>query len=174
MALCFAAPTVRTYLRDDPRASLVGLGPDLSDPSPDLDLAVERIDAWSDADRAVADVLLDQRVAAGVGNVFKSEALFVAGLHPRTPIGQLDPATRRRVWEIAHRLLRANARPGRRRTTPGGGDLFVYGRARLGCRRCDDAIRHEPAGPTTTSRSTYWCPTCQPEVAGATSSDGGE
>ncbi len=162
MALCFAAPTIRTYLRDAPPAAIAGLGPDLSDPSPDLDRVLERIDALARGDQPVADILLDQRIAAGVGNFFKSEALFVAGLDPHTPIGHLDAPARLRLWGIAHRLLRANARPGRRRTTPGGGDVFVYGRARLGCRRCDDAIRHEPAGPNTTSRSTYWCPTCQP------------
>ena len=77
-------------------------------------------------DRPVADVLLDQRIAAGVGNVFKSEALFVVGIHPLTPIGALDAATRRRLWTTAHRQLRANARPG---PAPDDGDRRTVSRS---------------------------------------------
>lgn len=162
-ALCFAAPTIRTFVSDatSPNGPLQ-LGPDLSDAEPDLAAVLDRIRALAAPEAAVADVLLDQRIAAGVGNVFKSEACFVAGVDPHTRIDALDEAERERLWRIAHRQLLVNGiRPGPRRTAAGA-DAFVYGRARLPCRRCDTPIRYEAAGPDTTSRSTYWCPTCQP------------
>jgi endonuclease VIII len=111
----------------------------------------------------VADVLLDQRIAAGVGNVFKSEALFVAQLHPFTPIGDVSDNDRRRLWTIAHRQLVANrGKPYRSTTAVGDGQrTYVYGRHRLGCSRCDNAIEYDPVGGRST-RSTYWCPSCQP------------
>jgi formamidopyrimidine-DNA glycosylase len=115
-----------------------------------------------DPDADIADVLLDQRVAAGVGNVFKSEALFAVGIHPLTPIGALDGSARRRLWTTAQRQLRANAGPGPRRTTVTNHGLAVYGRHHGGCPRCDGAIEYAPAGPNASSRSSYWCPACQP------------
>src|SRR6478609_2510793 len=97
-ALCYAAPTIRTFVRDGGPTPVDHLGPDLSDEQPDLDAALARIDRFADPAQPVADVLLDQRIAAGIGNVFKSETLFAIGVHPRTPIGDLDAATRRRLW----------------------------------------------------------------------------
>lgn len=161
-ALCYAAPTIRTFVRDGGPTPVDHLGPDLSDEAPDLDLVLARIDELAAPDRPVADVLLDQRIAAGVGNVFKSEALFVVGIHPLTPIGALDAATRRRLWTTAHRQLRANARRGPRRTTVTAHGLSVYGRHHGGCPRCDGAIEYAPAGPGGSTRSSYWCPVCQP------------
>jgi endonuclease-8 len=164
-ALCYAAPTVRTYARDGRPTAVDALGPDLSDAAPDLDAVLARIDRFSSPDRPVADALLDQRVAAGIGNVFKSEALFAVGVHPLTPIGALDAQARRRLWTVAHRQLRVNAGPGARRTTPLGHGLAVYGRQHGGCLRCDAAIEYAPAGPDASSRSSYWCPVCQPRAS---------
>jgi endonuclease-8 len=161
-ALCYAAPTIRTFVRDGGPTPVDHLGPDLSDEAPDLDRVLARIEQHATPDQPVADVLLDQRIAAGVGNVFKSESLFVVGIHPLTPIGALDTATRRRLWATAHRQLRANARPGPRRTTVTNHGLAVYGRHHGGCPRCDGAIEYAPAGPGASSRSSYWCPVCQP------------
>jgi len=164
-ALCYAAPTIRTFARAGGPTAVDALGPDLSDADPDLDAVLTRIDAFSTPDRPVADVLLDQRIAAGIGNVFKSETLFAVGVHPMTPIGALDADTRRRLWTVAHRQLRANARPGPRRTIPTGRGLAVYGRHHGGCPRCDAAIEYAPAGPGASSRSSYWCPVCQPRAS---------
>lgn len=161
-ALCYAAPTIRTFVRDGSPTPVDHLGPDLSDAAPDLDAVLARIDRFAPPDRPVADVLLDQRIAAGVGNVFKSEALFAVGIHPLTPIGALDAAARRRLWTTAHRQLRANAGPGPRRTTVTNHGLAVYGRHHGGCPRCDGAIEYAPAGPNASTRSSYWCPVCQP------------
>jgi endonuclease-8 len=161
-ALCFAAPTIRTFVRDGSPTPVDHLGPDLSDESPDLDEVMVRIDRFAAPDRPVADVLLDQRIAAGIGNVFKSETLFAVGVHPPVPIRAVDEPTRRRLWTTAHRQLRANARPGPRRTIATGSGLAVYGRHHGGCPRCDGAIEYAPAGPGATTRSSYWCPVCQP------------
>lgn len=163
-ALCFAAPEISTHIKGSGTSAADQLGPDLSDDDADLELVVANSRRLP-PDTTVAEMLLDQRVAAGVGNVFKSEALFVAGIAPFTPIGDLDDARLAALWSVAHRQLVANrGRPYRSTTGPGNaGRTFVYGRHRFACRRCDNAIAFSPAGERT-ARSTYWCPTCQPAV----------
>jgi len=165
-AVCFSAPVVRTYHRsgrnplgqvDDP----VGhLGPDLCSDEVDIDAAVARIDGLVEPGTAITEVLLDQRVAAGIGNVYKSEVLFACGLDPTTPIEQVEPALRRRLLATASQQLRRNLTTTRRTTVPGPpGSVAVYGRARRPCRRCGTPIRTARQGPQ--ARSTYWCPRCQ-------------
>jgi endonuclease-8 len=162
-ALCFSAPDISTHLAGSGTAPADRIGPDLSNDDVDLDDVVSRSRALAAADTTVAELLLNQTVAAGVGNVFKSEALFVAGIHPFTLVSGLDDEQLAALWSIAHRQLVANReRPYRSTTRPGdGGRTYVYGRHRLGCRRCDNAIAFSPAGERTV-RSTYWCPSCQP------------
>lgn len=163
-ALCFAAPDISTHLSGSGTAPADRLGPDLSDDEIDLDVVVERSRARSSDTTTLADLLLDQQVAAGVGNVFKSDVLFLAGLHPFTLARDVSDERLRSLWSIAHRQLVANrSTPSRKTTAAGQRDrTHVYGRHRLGCHRCDNAIAYSPAGERTV-RSTYWCPTCQPE-----------
>lgn len=163
-ALCLAAPIIQTFIRDGSASPVDHLGPDLSDDDADLDEVMRR-SRLSPPYRLVADLLLDQSVAAGIGNVFKSEALFVAGVHPFTPLSALPDERLRHVWSVGHRQLIANrARPFRSTTRDSDtGRTYVYGRFHLGCRRCDNAIEFSPAG-LRTARSTYWCPTCQPAI----------
>ena len=160
-ALCFSAPEIATHLAGAGTAPADRIGPDLSNDDVDLSEVVHRSRAAQGP--TLAELLLEQQVAAGVGNVFKSEALFVAGLHPFTAVDSVDDATLERLWDVAHRQLVANrSRPFRVTTRPtDGGRTYVYGRHRLGCRRCDNAIKFSPGGERT-ARSTYWCPTCQP------------
>ena len=160
-AMCYAAPIIRTYLRDADRTPIDDLGPDLSNDTPRLDTVMERSRARSQS-RTLADLLLDQHVAAGVGNVYKSETLFLARMHPFHPVGSVSDADLILVWTTANRLLVANRDRDRRRTTPPQfrSRTFVYDRHRLGCLRCPDSISYDPAG-STTQRSTYWCPSCQ-------------
>ena len=165
-AVCFSAPVVRTYHRggrnalgqaDDPVAHL---GPDLCTADVDLDLAGARMAAIPDPGTTVAEVLLDQRVAAGIGNVYKSEVLFACGLDPFTPIAQVPDDLRRRLLEVATRMLRRNLSTARRTTVPGPpGSVAVYGRQRQPCRRCGTPVRMVHHGAQ--ARSTYWCPRCQ-------------
>ncbi len=168
--LCFSAPDISTHISGSGTAPADRIGPDLSDDDADIDEAVQRSRTLADGDATVAELLLNQRVAAGVGNVFKSEALFVAGVHPFTKVEALDDDSLGRLWTIAHQQLVANrGRPYRSTTGAGNpGRTFVYGRHRLACRRCDNAVVFSAAGERT-ARSTYWCPSCQPEP-GATAS----
>ncbi len=165
-ALCFAAPDISTHISGSGTAPADRIGPDLSNDDVDLDVVVARSRGRATETTTVAELLLDQQVAAGVGNVFKSEALFVAGLHPFTLVSDLTDEQLAKLWSIAHRQLVANrAKPYRSTTGPGNPDrTHVYGRHRFACRRCDNAVSFSAAGERT-ERSSYWCPTCQPERA---------
>ncbi|MGD9754615.1 MAG: Fpg/Nei family DNA glycosylase [Acidimicrobiia bacterium] len=166
VAVCFAAPVVRTdrfnpsvEVAIDRSPPVAHLGPDLAGADVDIDGVLRRVDAQP-VERPVLDVLLDQRVAAGIGNVYKNELLWLHRLAPTTPIGAIDPARRRALYADAHRLLRANLGPGPRVTAPGvPGGVAVYGRRGRACPRCHSPIRSARLGQPP--RSTYWCPTCQ-------------
>lgn len=160
-AVCFAAPVVEFHSAASAERRLGHLGPDLTDPAPDFEASLAVL-ARLDPATTVAEALLDQRVAAGIGNVFKSEVCWFEGLDPFVPLAAIDPALRRRLIERAHRLLRANLGPGRRRTVDRG--LAVYGRTGKPCRRCGAAIRSEVH--TEYARRTYWCPGCQTTPGG--------
>jgi endonuclease-8 len=123
---------------------------------------------------ALADVLLDQSVFAGVGNVFKSEICFVLGLNPFRAVGTLTREEASTTIATAKKLLRANVledsgdlivtfRGQQRRTTHASdpsASLWVYGRAGEPCRRCNESIRRRIRGED--ARVTFWCPCCQP------------
>ena len=167
VAVAFDVP-VAEFVRDADLARhrpLATLGPDLADPGFDRSAALTRLTAA--AARPVGDALLDQRVIAGVGNVLRSESLFLAGLRPDRPVAALAPDDLVRLVDTAARLIQLNARPaaGRSRNTTGrtapGAALWVYQRTGLPCRRCGAAIRS--AVPGVDGRRVYWCPTCQPE-----------
>lgn len=156
-AVCCNAPVVETLWERGVPDALAVLGPDLCLPEVDLDEVVARIDRFAAPTDEIAPVLLEQRIAAGIGNVYKSEALFACGINPRTLLGALDTDARRSLWATAARQLRHNLTTvGSRVTVPGG--LAVYGRARRPCRVCGTPVRRM----TQAARSTYWCPTCQP------------
>lgn len=163
-AVCFSAPVVRTFptsRRGTQQDPVAHLGPDLClASSADAEVVqrcvarMERLDART----PIGEVLLDQRVANGVGNVYKSEVCWHERLDPFEQLGRVDDATRRRLIATSGRLLRANLGQGRRRTVAEG--LAVYGRRGSPCRRCGTAIRRSNDGAL--ARVTYWCPTCQP------------
>jgi endonuclease-8 len=162
-AVCFNAPDVE-WLRSAGGADqrLAHLGPDLCHPDADLDRAAALMGTVPDPSTETGVVLLDQRVACGVGNVYKSEVLHACGTNPFSPVGAVDEAGRRRLVETASRLLRANLGAGPRRTVPGG--LAVYGRAGRPCRRCGTTVLGRRQGEQ--ARMTYWCPACQPAPGG--------
>jgi endonuclease-8 len=160
VAVCFSAPVVE-LVRE---ARTDHLGPDLCTTDADLDEVVRRMDLVDPA-TPLADVLLDQRICCGVGNVYKSEVPFALGLHPLTPIGRLDPVRRRAVVETASQQLRSNLTTTSRTTMAGPpGTVGVYGRRREPCRRCGTPVAWARIGPQ--ARGTYWCPSCQPAVTG--------
>jgi endonuclease-8 len=101
--------------------------------------------------------LLDQRPACGIGNVYRSEVLWADRVAPRTALADVDGAVRRRLYETAHKLLRANIGRYPRRTVAGG--LAVYERGGRACFRCRATIVSERLGER--ARPVWWCPTCQ-------------
>jgi len=163
-AVCFSAPIVEwssTAALSRRHGALGHLGPDLCRPdsaSPEVVADCVGRMAGLEPDMPIGDVLLDQRVACGVGNVYRSEVCWAERIHPWTPLADLTEDDRARLVARAGELLRANLGPGPRTTVPGG--LAVYGRRGEPCRRCGTAVESEVGG--TLARVASWCPRCQP------------
>ncbi|MGD8642912.1 MAG: DNA-formamidopyrimidine glycosylase family protein [Chromatiales bacterium] len=139
------------------------LGPDLAGEDFDDRAAVARAREILDPETPIADVLLDQRAACGIGNVYKSEVLFLAGQYPMTAFEAVGDPMLGKLYLIARRLLLKNLGGGPRVTRfegDGAGSLWVYGRRDKACLECDSPIRYTRLGRHM--RSTYWCPSCQP------------
>ena len=144
------------------------LGPDLLSDAFDESAAIERL--RTAAGRTIGEALLDQRVMAGIGNVFKCEILFVCGVDSFRDVAALSDEEARRLVRSARELLRANVAeqpvPGAvrayRKTTRFANPearLWVYGRGGHPCRRCGNPIAVRKQGES--ARLTYWCPACQ-------------
>lgn len=165
---CLRPPTVELFRRSAlPRhPKLTRLGPDLLAPG----FRPEAIVARARRSRAntVGELLLDQRVACGAGNVYKNEVLFLLGLDPRRSPSQLSDNTLTALFRECSRQLVRNVGPGRRRTrestdrvheTAFPSRFYVYGRGAQPCLRCGAPIRVDLLGERP--RVTYWCTTCQ-------------
>jgi endonuclease-8 len=157
-ATCRNAPVVRTWRRPE---SIAHLGPDLCRADADLDAVVARMRV-ADPATEVGVALLDQRLASGIGNVYKSEVLHARRVDPFRTLATFTDHELYAIVETASELMRANLGPGRRTTVPGG--LAVYRRAGRGCPRCRTAVVMRRQGDP--ARSTYFCPACQPPYAG--------
>lgn len=161
VAVCFSAPDVEILDEGALDRRLGHLGPSLTEEVFDTDEAMRR--ARRADHRRVGDLILDQRVMAGVGNVFRCEVLFLEGLHPEETIRSLGDAELRALIERARRLLQGNLSGGARITTGDprpGRRLWVYDRDGRPCRRCGTEIRVAWLG--SPPRITYWCSSCQP------------
>ena len=158
VAVCFDAPVVElVHERDLARHPQLGaLGPDLCLPEPDLEEALCRMGALDPA-TPIGVALLDQRVASGVGNVYRCEVLWACRVDPFLPLAAVEPDRRRDLLGTAGRLLRRNLGAWRRETVPGG--LAVYERTGRPCRRCDRPIRTRRLGDQ--ARTVWWCAGCQ-------------
>jgi endonuclease VIII len=162
VAVCFSAPTVETYRRPDRRRhpGMGRLGPDLCRPDTDLGAVVNLVLAYPHADTRLAEVLLDQRVMCGVGNVYRCEVLWATELSPYARVGTLSEHDAIRVVNTAATMLRANLRQSHRVTAPGiRGGLAVYGRNGQRCQRCGGTVECRKMGEH--QRILYWCPGCQ-------------
>jgi endonuclease VIII len=157
-AACYSAPTIEVDRTPSIDASLARLGPDLLG---DFDTGEFIRRARLVPDAPIADLLLNQRVLAGIGNVYKSEVLFLERLNPTTAVSVVDDERLASLARRAASLLSANVGSGARSTTGRRGrgqELWVYGRGGRPCRRCGSSIVQDSGG----ERVTYWCPTCQP------------
>ena len=123
------------------------LGPDIMDAPPDVDAMVERLRS-ADQRRELGEAILDQRLVAGIGNMWKAEALWLARLSPWAALHSLSNDELWRLLETAAGAMQA-PRAGR----------AAYRRTGRPCRRCGGAIRSRPQGET--ARMAYWCPGCQ-------------
>lgn len=161
LAVCFSPRTLQllsaTALRR--HAQLARLGPDLLDPAFDTEAALARLALH--APTPLGEALLNQSVLAGIGNVWKSELLFLARLDPFAPVGRVEPARLEALLARARALMRRNLEGHRRRTRLGrdGPRLWVYGRSGEACLHCATPIRVRRQGDA--GRSTYFCPQCQ-------------
>jgi endonuclease-8 len=142
------------------RTAVGHLGPDLLGPDWDPAEAERRLRA--DPARPVGEALLDQRNLAGVGNIYKAETLFLRGVDPWRPVGEVAGLTA--LVALARRLLDANKERAGIVTTGvarRGEETWVYGRAGRPCRRCGTPVRSAGQGSDPDGRVTFWCPHCQ-------------
>ena len=160
VAVGYRLPVVE-LLPTSSESDVVGhLGPDVLAEDFDLDEAVRRLGA--DPDREIGLALLDQRNLAGIGNVYRCEALFLRGVNPWARAGDVDL---RALVKVAVRLMRANLQHVQQSTTGSlrrGEQHWVYERARQPCRRCGTLVERAEQGDPTYQRISYWCPRCQP------------
>ena len=132
------------------------LGPDILAPEPDFEAMLARMRPV-DAGAWLGETLLDQRVVAGIGNMWLAETLWEARLSPWLRLASVDEGDRRRALETAARLMRASLEGGRSRRRR------VYRCAGRPCPRCRTPIRSRGQGDA--NRIAYWCPVCQPAAA---------
>jgi endonuclease-8 len=161
------------------------LGPDILSETFTVESGVERLAAYAreNPDAEIAVVLLNQRVLAGLGNVYKSEVAFAAGVNPFRAMQTITTREMELMVDAAQRYMKANVADGKgegivtyagnRRTTRAMDreeGLWVYRRKGRECRRCGAAVMMRKQG--VQARSTYWCPECQPWVGGGSVPEG--
>lgn len=164
VAVGYRLPVLDLVPTDAEDTDVGHLGPDLLGSDWDLELALSNLRAQPE--REIGDALLDQRNLSGIGNLYKCEALFAAGVDPFRPVGDIDDLAA--VVVAAHRLLTRSIRAAvasgvlDQATT---GDRrrphAVFERAGRPCPRCGTAIRQGRQGQPGRDRVTYWCPRCQ-------------
>jgi endonuclease-8 len=152
---------------------LRALGQDLLAPTVDEAEVIRRMRAHHG--HTIADALLNQRIAAGVGNALKSEILFITNTDPFQTVGTLSDDDLSRIVVESMRQLRSNVLPRSQTLSPAFGrrttgsldpraSLWVYSRGGKPCRVCGTPIQSRKTG--LDARVTYWCPTCQPSRSG--------
>lgn len=164
-AVFFNGPVVELLTAQElqEHEKLTALGPDLLHADFDRDEAWRRLQ--QNGSRPLGDALLDQKLVAGVGNIFKSEGLFAANLDPRVPMALVDRGSLERLWQVLIPMMMSNAR----RSGPvvtlnanlrrGAERYWVYRRTRQPCYRCSGPVEMLRQGQLR--RTTYYCPMCQ-------------
>jgi endonuclease-8 len=127
---------------------VASLGPDVL--ADDFDARAAASRCMASLPRMISDALLDQRVVAGIGNIWKCESLFQCGVDPRAAVGTLSQDKVTALYAAAHDLMTASVRGGRP-------TYRVY--MQRACRRCGAAIQVQQLGEPP--RLTWWCPRCQ-------------
>jgi endonuclease-8 len=132
---------------------IAGLGPDIVKPEFDEQVFLRRL-REDDPTRPIGDALLDQRTLAGIGNLWKAEGCFQAGVDPWRPVSEVTDEEALRIVRGIRPLMQESAEHGMQ-------DAYktIYGRAGRACPRCGERIRSRGQGDD--NRITYWCPGCQ-------------
>ena len=147
---------VEVFRTDEYHERMSYLGPDVLDE--DWDRAEARRRLLADPRRSIGEALLDQHNLAGVGNEYRAEVCFLCGIHPATPVAEVDVD---QVLDVTRRIMWANRNSPVRVTTGvkrAGENSYVFGRNGRPCRRCGSPIRKAWLG----ERIIWWCPRCQP------------
>jgi endonuclease-8 len=149
----FGGPTLRVLTRAGIRRDrrLAELGPDILSADFDLGRSLRSLRRGS-GETPLGEALLDQRLVAGIGNIFKSEACFAAAVDPRRPLGDLEDSAVGEVLAAARELMLEAVDEGR-------GKRAVYRRGGMPCPRCRRPVAVVRQGDD--ARSTYLCPSCQ-------------
>lgn len=162
VAVCFNASNVETYRQPDRSRHPGGgrLGPDLASDDADLHRVFNLLMSYPQSEARLRDVIVDQHVMRGIGNVYRCELLWATELSPWAHIEDLTHADAVLIINAATRMVRANrGRVRRATTTDTDVGLAVYGRRGQQCVRCHDSIDSLPIGRH--GRMLYWCPGCQ-------------
>lgn len=165
VAAQYSGPRLRLYEPGETIPGLAAVGPDLLDPALVPGAVAARRLAQVDPDRTIGETLMDQRVMAGIGNIIRSETLFLCHIDPWRPVGTLSSDEATRIGETASRVLADGVTAGGplttyRSTNPRSRErTWVYGRANRPCRTCATLIRARGMGDA--NRTVYWCPVCQ-------------
>lgn len=161
VAVCFAAPVVELVNSLEAHAPIADLGPDILAENFDLPEAKRRLQQA--AGRELGDSILDQTLVAGIGNVYKSEVLFICRTDPRLDTGDLSDEKLTEILEEARKQMRLNLTTVARRTRGlelgEGSRYWVYRRSGLPCFKCGATIKMVRQSELV--RSTYFCPACQ-------------
>jgi endonuclease-8 len=169
LVVCFNAPVVELLLPSEERRhrSLNGLGPDVLGQGEFDHEEVRRRAAVRDPQYTLGELLLDQQVVSGIGNIYRCESLFIDRWNPWTPQSVLDPAQLDHLVTTAMNLMKANIGPagsrGRDFGAGGPNAPWVYGRTNRPCRVCGSPISGSRMGKQ--ARDVFWCPKCQASVA---------
>ena len=137
------------------------LGPDLLATTFDVEEAIQRFRRRDEF--PIGEAVMNQAIVSGIGNVYKSELLFLEQLHPLTKVGKVPDETLASLLGRARKLMQRNVMGGPRRTRfrGDGFNLWVYGRQGEACLKCGETIRLTRQG--NLGRTTYYCPECQPK-----------
>jgi endonuclease-8 len=161
IAICFNAPVVELLTAKDVERHpiLQKLGPDLLREDFDFDVVLVRLRERSELPIGVA--LMRQHLLSGIGNVYKSEVLFLCKTSPFVAVSEINDRDLKLLISKARELMHQNleGKPRTTRHSLDGGRFWVYGRSGRPCRRCGTLVKMQRQGDE--ARSTYWCPSCQ-------------
>ena len=155
----YRLPVVELLKREDEHSVVGHLGVDIMSSTWDEAVAVAAVQ--SEPERNIGDALVDQRLIAGIGNLFRCESLFICRVNPWAAVSEVDVRT---VVQTAAVLMHRNRWNPRQITTGDerrGHEHFVHARGGRECRRCSTRIEVGHDGIAPKERLVYWCPQCQ-------------